>query len=138
MRWLIIFLGIINCFAQSDFFAGLLCLQLKDPQKANFFFEKASINGHPAAMKALADSYLTGDGVCKNITKALIWYVMSAERGYGPAQLTLGFILKNGEAAIKNSDLSVYYFKKALNNQNLETLQKDIAQKALNCGILDK
>jgi TPR repeat protein len=138
MRWLIFLGGIFSCFSKSDCLAGLLCLKLKDPQKANIFFEKGSKDGDPVAMKALADSYLTGHGVEKNPTKALIWYVISADLGYGPAQLTLGFILKNGEAIVKNSQLSTHYFKKAMNNKTLELPQQKIAQERLNCCILSK
>lgn len=111
---------------------GLLCLRMEQPKRANDYFKEAlSYGKHAVAMKALADGYLSGDGIQKNPTKALILYVESADLGYGPAQLSLGFILLFKEAWVFNPNLAMSYFEKAARNSTLESPQRDIAKKML-------
>ncbi len=111
---------------------GLLCLRMEKPKRANDYFKEAlSYGKHAVAMKALADSYLSGDGIGKNSTKALILYVESADMGYGPSQLSLGFVLLFKEAGVFNPELAISYFEKAARNRALEQPQRDIAKKML-------
>ena len=111
---------------------GLLCLRMDRSKHANDYFKEALSYGKNAvAMKALADSYLSGDGIGKNPTKALILYVESADMGYGPSQLSLGFILLFKEAGVFNPELALSYFEKASCNATLESPQRDIAKKML-------
>ena len=117
--------------AEVLFRSGMICLQLNNSQQANVFFQKSADLFFPAAMKSLADSYWSGDGIELNPTKAMVLYLLSADRGYGTSQLTVGLILSKNEKGYVNSQLASLYFKKALANPQLETALKEIAQEGL-------
>ena len=118
--------------AEIDFYSGLLCLQLQHPVRANQFFQHSAQQGFPPALKALGDSYWSGDGVPLNRTRALVLYIQSADQQYGPAQLAIGLILSKGEAGFINFTVARYYFQQALSNMSLEESLRQIAQEALN------
>jgi TPR repeat protein len=131
ISWMILMMkiGCTHNLKQSQvlFQSGLICLQIHQPERANAFFYQSAQGKFAPAMKALGDSYWSGDGIGCNSTQAIIWYVHSADQGYGPAQLTLGFILSRGEGGIRNVSLALHYFDLARANLSLEKALREIA-----------
>jgi TPR repeat protein len=97
----------------------------KDSKSANIILEKIADRRYPPAIKALADSYISGDGVEKNIMKALFLYIKAADLNYGPAQFCAGALLQNGSLGFLNMSLAFYYFCLASINEDLEDIRKD-------------
>lgn len=119
-------LAIANSQSEKSFQQGLDLLK-SDSIAANKLFVIAGEQNYPPAIKALADSYMAGDGVSKNVNKALLLYVRAAELRYGPAQFSAGVLLQNGDAGFVNLLMSFYYLCLASINIDLGDLQKDAA-----------
>jgi hypothetical protein len=64
----------------------------------------------------LGQKYESGDGVEKDITKALELYKQSAEQGFPKAQLTLGDLYAQGRLIPQNLRLSIKNYLKAANS----------------------
>ena len=82
------------------FFYGLAFLNElgipEDDEKANYWFERASNMGFDEATNALANNYLRGYGVQKNLEKAIELLKISAGHGDANGLFNLGAILYNG------------------------------------------
>lgn len=82
------------------FFYGLAFLNElgvpEDDEKANYWFERASNIGLDEATNALANNYLRGYGVQKNLEKAIELLKISAGHGDANGLFNLGAILYNG------------------------------------------
>ena len=89
-------------------------------EDANQLFAEAAAFGYPPSIKALADAYVSGDGVEKNIDLALSLYKRAADLGYGPAQFSAGELLRPSSC-----HESLYYFSLAARNPDLGPLQED-------------
>lgn len=111
------YLSQIKLFGQKpDIEVGLKLLQ------------KAVGSGFPPAMDALAGYYLHGEFVAEDHHKALMYYQLAANRGYGPSQFNYGIMLKNGDKTPKDlEDAFVYLALAALNRNDLEDLTEDAA-----------
>jgi TPR repeat protein len=96
-----------------------------EPKKANLILAKIADKGYAPAIKALADSYVSGDGVEKNIMQALFLYMKAADLNYGPAQFCAGALLQNGSLGFVNLSLSFYYFCLACINEELDEIKED-------------
>ncbi len=118
-----------NLTAKEHFLHGVSELRGENssPLLANEHFSRAIDMGHIPAMKALADSYYSGDGVKKNLARALILYIMAADSGYGPAQFSAGAMLMKGEGGKLNRGLAFFYLELASLNDDLDELRQDAA-----------
>lgn len=116
--------------AQEHFMHGIAELrgEATNSYLANEHFRRAIEMGHVAAMKALADSYYSGDGVEKNPARALILYIMAADKGYGPAQISAGAMLMDGEGGKVNLGLAFFYLELASLNEDLDEMRQDAAE----------
>ena len=99
--------------------------QIKDARLANYYFSKAATLGFAPAIKALADSYMAGDGVELNKTIAFQLYEKAAKLGYGPAQFNAGIMLKNGEGVPISLQRAFQMLDLAAHNLDLEEIRQD-------------
>ena len=94
---------------------------------ANEHFKRAADMDYAPAIKALADSYYSGDGIEKDQHQALMLYIRSAELGDGSAQFNAGVILLRGYAGPTNYELAFYYLCLATMNKGLDEMAQDAA-----------
>jgi len=99
--------------------------QIKDARLANYYFCKAAALEFAPAIKALADSYMAGDGVELNKTIAFQLYEKAAKLGYGPAQFNTGIMLKNGEGIPVSLERAYQMLDLAAHNPDLEEMSQD-------------
>jgi len=103
------------------------CAGIQDARLANYYFSKAGALGFAPAIKALADSYMAGDGVEVNKATAFTLYEKAAKLGYGPAQFNAGIMLKNGEGISVFLRKAYVMLDLASKNPDLGSLQQDAA-----------
>lgn len=101
--------------------------QIKDARLANYYFSKAATLKFAPAIKALADSYMAGDGVESNKTTAFYLYEKAAKLGYGPAQFNAGIMLKNGEGVPVSLKRAYQMLDLAAHNPDLGGVSQDAA-----------
>lgn len=90
--------------------------------------QQAVSAGLPVALDAMAGYYLHGEFVAEDHHKALIYYQLAANRGYGPSQFNYGIMLKNGEKTPQDlEDAFVYLALAALNLDDLGDVTEDAA-----------
>ena len=83
--------------------------ELGDEKEAFFWLEKAGKHGHPRAQNNLGNAYQFGEGVEKNLTKAIEWYGMAMKQGHIPSMFNLALICES-----KNQfNLSLEFFQMA-------------------------
>ncbi|EJD6374578.1 sel1 repeat family protein [Providencia rettgeri] len=70
----------------------------------------------PMAQFYLAEMYFEGKGVSKNYSRAIEWYIKSANQGYADAQLELGYLYYYGDVIKQDKDKASELFKKACLN----------------------
>jgi TPR repeat protein len=58
-------------------------------------------------------SYLIGTGSTRSETEAIKFIRASAEKGYAPAQVTMGYFYENGELVLSDPQQAVSWYKKA-------------------------
>ncbi len=63
--------------------------------------EDSANRGDARAQYALAKLYYNGEGVTKDLTKAVEWYQKAADQGDAKAQLSLGGLYYRGEGVAK-------------------------------------
>lgn len=101
--------------------------QIKDVRLANYYFSKAAALEFAPAIKALADSYMAGDGVERNKAIAFQLYKKAAKLGYGPAQFNAGIMLKNGEGTPLSLKRAYQMLDLAAHNPDLGEISQDAA-----------
>ena len=94
---------------------------------ANEHFKRAADMDYAPAIKALADSCYSGDGVDEDKNQALLLYLRAADLGDGAAQFNAGVILLRGYAENKNAALAYYYLCLATMNEGLDEMAQDAA-----------
>ena len=72
-----------------------------------------ALAGDAEAQYNLGVCYKNGDGIEKNLTKAVKWYEKAAEQGYASAQCNLGYCYEFGVGVEKNILKAVDLYKKA-------------------------
>jgi TPR repeat protein len=97
-------------------------------KKGMVLLEKAVFQNYAPALDELAGLYLTGEGVEKNETKALHYYIQASHIGYGPSQFNCGIMYKNGQGTEKNFVKSYLYLTLASLNY------KDLGEITLNAA----
>ena len=116
--------------AEACFYLSQINLFTRDPKiKTGLSFLKKSINlGFLPAMDTLAGYYLHGTFVGQDHHKALMYYHLAANRGYGPSQFNYGIMLKNAEKTPQDLENAfVYLALAALNRKDLDELVEDAA-----------
>ena len=68
----------------------------------------------------LGFSYLSGEGVAKDINQTIYWYKLSAEQGFAPAQSGLGNRYFYGDGLEQNYSKAVSLFMKAAEQGDIE------------------
>jgi TPR repeat protein len=94
---------------------------------ANEHFKRAADMDYAPAIKALADSYYSGDGIDQDRDIALLLYRRAADLGDGSAQFNAGVILLRGYAGIQDFELAFYYLCLATMNEGLDEMAQDAA-----------
>ncbi len=94
---------------------------------ANEHFKRAADMNYPPAIKALADSYYSGDGIDEDKKQALVLYIRASDLGDGAAQFNAGVILLRGYAGESNIVLGYYYLCLATMNEGLDEMAQDAA-----------
>lgn len=90
--------------------------------------KKAVSASFPPAMDTMAGYYLHGTFVVQDHHKALMYYQLAADRGYGPSQFNYGIMLKNGEKTPQDLEGAfVYLALAALNKGDLADVTEDAA-----------
>lgn len=85
--------------------------------------------GLPVALDTLAGYHLHGDFVEQDHHKALMYYRLAADCGYGPSQFNCGIMLKNGERTpLDLENAFVYLALAALNINDLGDVTQDAAK----------
>ncbi len=73
----------------------------------------AALNGaHIESQIKLGNMYYNGEGVDKNIDKALEYYTLAADGGHTDTQIKLGNMYYNGEGVDKNIDKALNYYSR--------------------------
>ena len=74
----------------------------------------AAREGRAWAQSDLADYYVDGIVIDRNLASAAFWYREAAEQGYAPAQTNLGWLYFNGyEGVAPDLEIAVYWFNEA-------------------------
>ena len=76
-------------------------------------FQQGADLGFADAQCALGDCYYNGEGVDKDLKKAVFWYQKAAEQDYAPAQYNLGYCYQEGEGIEKDIAQAIKLFDKA-------------------------
>ena len=69
--------------------------------------------GDSDAQRYLGCCYEYGDGVTKDLAKAVEWYRKSAEQGNADAQCNLGYCYEKGRGVTKNIKTALQWYRKA-------------------------
>ena len=85
----------------------------KDPLKALYFFEKASVNGDARAQYALGHMYYTGRNVSKNAEKVRFWFEKSAIQGNEMGQYGMGTLYRYGQGVPQDTTLAISWLEKS-------------------------
>lgn len=116
--------------------AGFFLLLLTSPLSAldvdtyrssqkQFNIEDKAEQGDAQAQFELGLQYEKGDGVNKDLKKAIYWYQKAADQGQAEAQNNLGVLYLKGEGVPQNSQQAMHWFKKA-SEQGLAIGQNNI------------
>jgi TPR repeat protein len=97
----------------------------RNPRDASIYFAKAAALKYPAAITALADSYLDGDGTEKNEAEAFRLYKQAADMGSGSAQFNVAILYRDGVGTEKSPKRALKYMRMAANNKELEDIHED-------------
>ena len=83
---------------------------------------KAAEQGHADAQYDLGCCYYNGEGVPRDMAKAVEWFRKAAEQGYADAQYNLGVCYYNGEGIGKDLKEAVLWLEKAKAQGNQEAI----------------
>lgn len=103
---------------------SLLLTQVSQSKIPTAMLEKAE-KGNSIAQFNLGCLYESGEGVPKNLTKAIEWYLKSANQGLAQAQYNLAVIYAYGRDVPKDSKKAIEYFEKSA-NQDFEPAQYNL------------
>ena len=77
-------------------------------------YQKAAEKGDWNAQYEMGVRYEEGNGVPKNIEKAIFWYQKAAEEYHQAAMARLGKIYDKGELVPRNSKKALHWYQKAI------------------------
>jgi TPR repeat protein len=117
--------------AEALYMKGVLILNgvydngTRNPRDASIYFAKAAALKYPAAISALADSYLDGDGTEKDEHQAFRLYKQAADLGSGSAQFNVAILYRDGTGTKKSTKMALKYMRMAAKNIELEDIHED-------------
>lgn len=117
--------------AEALYLKGILLLNgvynkgIRNPREASIYFAKAAGLKYPAAIAALADSYLDGDGTEKNEQEAFRLYKQAADLGSGSAQFNVAILYRDGIGTKKSPKKALKYMRMAAKNKELKDIHED-------------
>ncbi len=77
-------------------------------------FLKAAEQQHGYAHHMIAVAYMTGEGIQKDMSKAVEWFEKAAEFALPGAMLTLGMIFEDGTGGVqKDAEKAKFWYQKA-------------------------
>jgi len=79
---------------------------------------QAASAGEGDALFEIGRRYTDGEGVERDLEKAVTWYEKSAETGYAPAQYRLGNFYEKGHGVAADPALAAMWYEKAAANGN--------------------
>ena len=88
-----------------------LVLLFTTPQKAFKFFETAAKQGHPEGLYFYGKMLLNGRGTGVNFSVGAQALLVSAEKGYAPAQLLLAEIYTSGKGIQISESLALKWLR---------------------------
>ncbi|GES87833.1 Sel1 repeat family protein [Rhizophagus clarus] len=77
---------------------------------------KLAIANDSTAQNNIGNSYIDGEGICKNNKKAFNWYTKSAKAGNAIGQYNLGYCYSNGVGTDKDEKKAFEWHTKSANN----------------------
>ena len=112
LPWLsIYFLCLPVCAIEIS--AAESALMRGDHDRAAEIFEVLSNAGNATAMVRLASLYQRGEGVARNLDKAVALYLSAAEMGHAEAQFNLGNMYLLGEGVPRDEDWALTFYRLA-------------------------
>lgn len=92
-----------------------------DSSSACLWYDMAASKGSSEAIFLLGEHFESGEGVPKDMKRAVECFETAAQAEYNPAQSKLGYIYKN-ETAFLNPERSIYWNNKAAENGDMRAL----------------
>lgn len=83
---------------------------------------RAAASGNRDAQFIIATKYLNGEGVKKDISKAIIWYQRAAAKGLAPAQYRLGTFYEKGRGVKKDKLTARIWYERAAEQGNRKSM----------------
>lgn len=99
--------------AEECFEKGKQSYDSKNYVEAYKWFKQSADQGNPKGQNGLANLYIDGYGVNKDVKKAIELYKLSAGQGYVKAQSNLGYVYLNGEGVDKDYAEALKWYSKA-------------------------
>jgi len=97
---------------------------IKSPDnEIKWLLETAESNNEEAQLK-LAEMYLTGQGVHRDIFAAAEWYQKAANLGNAEAQFKLGDLYKEGLGVEKSNSIAIMWYRKAANQGHVQAKRR--------------
>lgn len=88
-------------------------LECDAPENSFGWNYRLAVTGDAEAQCQVGICYFNGDGIEKNIQKAIEWYRKAAEQGHADAQNRLGVRYDRGEGIEENTTIAAAWFRKA-------------------------
>jgi TPR repeat protein len=98
---------------KAHFFLSNFFLKGKDEHKAVFHLKEAAKRNHLKAQYNLAECYLNGEGVKKDLKKACYFFQKAADSGDSNSQFNIAKCYFSGIGVSRDYEKAVHYFKKA-------------------------
>lgn len=92
-----------------------------DSAAACLWYDMAASKGSSEALFLLGEHFESGEGVERDMKRAIECFETAAKAGYNPAQSKLGYIYKN-DTAFLDSERSIYWNNKAAENGDMRAL----------------
>ena len=86
------------------------------------WFQKAADNGDDYGMWNIAKFYKNGNGVEKDIDKAIEYFTKSANRGHSGAMMDLARMYRRGDGVEQNGQLAVEWYEKAAEKDEMDAI----------------
>lgn len=78
------------------------------------YYMKAANHDDPLAEASVADAYFDGNGIAKDINKAIFWFEKSAQQGHAYSWYSLGWIYARERYGYYNTTKAIECFNKAV------------------------
>lgn len=93
-----------------------------DTAQTEFYLKSAANKGHPNAPYALARMIDLPNASKNQVSEALRWYGVSAERGNLSAQLRLGYLYQTGTHVSEDPEQAIKWYSMAAQTGNIEAI----------------